>query len=207
MEKSLTQLQIEHSGIVTALAKPGADILDSLTPNTCHILHMTMGIMGEVLELRTEVMRHSHSVRGITEETVKECGDIEFYLRGLCHYISVPIDTLFQGVTTEEPTCPYSDAMPLYVNTLIDAAGDLLELVKKFVMYCDDSKLPGIIKAAKQVCCELDDFYIGMGIDRKTVLAENVAKLSKRYHGGKFDNAQAQKRVDVETESGKGNAA
>ena len=44
-------LKVNHTDMVNKLAKPGADILASLSEVDCHMLHMTLGIAGEVGEL------------------------------------------------------------------------------------------------------------------------------------------------------------
>ena len=42
---------VNHSAMVTLLVKPGADIIESLTPGKMDMLHMAVGISGEAGEL------------------------------------------------------------------------------------------------------------------------------------------------------------
>jgi hypothetical protein len=42
---------MNYTHMVKVLAKPGADIVASLTPETAHLLHMAVGVSGEAGEL------------------------------------------------------------------------------------------------------------------------------------------------------------
>lgn len=76
--------QIKHDEMVAALAKPGKAILDSLTAEDCHGLHMAVGIVGEAGELIDAVKKAVIYRKPLDRENVvEELGDIEFYLEGL----------------------------------------------------------------------------------------------------------------------------
>ncbi len=73
-----------YSKMVSALAKPGADIVRSLTPENAHALHMAAGIAGEAGELLDAVKKAAIYCKEIDRENVvEELGDLEFYLEGL----------------------------------------------------------------------------------------------------------------------------
>lgn len=80
-------------------------------------------------------------------------------------------------------------------------AGELLDAVKKAVIYNKEMDLENIIE-------ELGDleFYMSkirqiVGITREEILQRNIDKLSIRYAKGKYSNDQAQERADKEDNS------
>lgn len=77
-------MSITHPELVQALAKPGADIVATLTPNDAHLLHMAVGIAGEGGELLDAVKKAAIYRKSIDRENViEELGDLEFYMEGL----------------------------------------------------------------------------------------------------------------------------
>lgn len=88
---------ITHPELVAALIKPGQAILETLTPEKCHIWHMELGITTEAGELGDAIKNHiaynkplDATVKGkngepstIRDNILEEFGDIEFYLEGL----------------------------------------------------------------------------------------------------------------------------
>jgi NTP pyrophosphatase (non-canonical NTP hydrolase) len=83
-----------HPELVKALAKPGEEILKSLTAEDAHILHMALAVPGEVGELIDALKKALIYRKPLDIENVKEeLGDIEFYLEG----IRAPL-----GITREE---------------------------------------------------------------------------------------------------------
>lgn len=77
-------------------------------------------------------------------------------------------------------------------------AGELLDAVKKAVIYNKEMDLENVIE-------ELGDleFYMSkirqiVGITREEILQRNIDKLSVRYAKGKYSNDQAQERADKE---------
>ena len=80
-------------------------------------------------------------------------------------------------------------------------AGELLDAVKKAVIYNKEMDLENIIE-------ELGDleFYMSkirqiVGVTREEILQRNIDKLSIRYAKGKYSNDQAQERADKEDNS------
>lgn len=77
-------MSITHPELVAALAKPGADLIAGLTPESAHLLHMAVGVAGEAGELLDAVKKHAVYVRPIDRENVvEELGDLEFYMEGI----------------------------------------------------------------------------------------------------------------------------
>lgn len=78
------QHNITHAELVAALAKPGADIVATLSPQSAHILHMAVGISGESGELLDAVKKAAIYCKEIdVENVIEELGDLEFYMEGL----------------------------------------------------------------------------------------------------------------------------
>lgn len=111
-----------HKDMVAALIKDGAQILEELTPEKCHITHMAMGVSGE--------------------------------------------------------------------------AGELLDAVKKHVMYNKDIDLENVIEEMGDLEFFLEGLRVAFGITREETLLHNIEKLGKRYGDGKFSNEAAQLRAD-----------
>lgn len=77
-------LEFEHHQMVQALAKPGGEIIKTLTPSTAHLLHMAVGVSGEAGELLDAVKKAAIYVKPIDRDNVvEELGDLEFYMEGL----------------------------------------------------------------------------------------------------------------------------
>ena len=73
-----------HPDMVAALAKPGKDILSSLTADKCHTLHMAVGVAGEAGELLDAIKKYVMYNKAVDRENVvEELGDLEFYMEGL----------------------------------------------------------------------------------------------------------------------------
>lgn len=80
----------DHSELVRALVKPGADIIWNLTPTSAHLLHMAVGVSGEAGELLDAVKKAAIYVKPIDRENViEELGDLEFYMEGLRQGLSI----------------------------------------------------------------------------------------------------------------------
>lgn len=78
------EIELKQSNMVRVLAKPGEDILSSLTPAKCHLWHMITGVQGEVGELTDALKKHIIYGKELDRENViEELGDVEFYLEGI----------------------------------------------------------------------------------------------------------------------------
>lgn len=75
---------IKHNEMVAALAKPGADIVATLSPENAHTLHMAVGVSGEAGELLDAIKKATIYNKPMDRENViEELGDLEFYMEGL----------------------------------------------------------------------------------------------------------------------------
>lgn len=77
-------MEITHPQLVAALAKPGVDILASLTPEKCNLLHLASCIAPEGGELFDAVKKHIFYGQELDRANViEELGDLEFYMQGV----------------------------------------------------------------------------------------------------------------------------
>lgn len=77
-------MEIKHNEMVLALAKPGQAIVDSLTAETAHLLHMVVGVSGEAGELLDAIKKSAIYNKPLDlVNCIEELGDIEFYLEGI----------------------------------------------------------------------------------------------------------------------------
>ncbi len=77
-------MNVTHPELVAALAKPGADIVATLTAEDAHSLHMAVGIAGEVGKLLDAVKKAAIYRKLIDRvNVVEELGNLEFYMEGL----------------------------------------------------------------------------------------------------------------------------
>lgn len=182
-----------HAEIVARLAKPGQDILSSLTPLRCHVWHMLTGLAGEVLELQQSFFftenageeMHLVLTKG-KNNFVEECGDVEFYLEGLAqaYDVKLPIDNtdLFGKILD-----------PL---TLEDALEDLLNKIKKDIIYLNPNQYVEIQTAIKVFSVSMQEIYKQSGLTREQCIEANIFKLQQRYPGYTYSDTSANERKD-----------
>jgi NTP pyrophosphatase (non-canonical NTP hydrolase) len=89
----MSKLQEDYNDMVAALAKPGIDILDSLTPEKCHLIHMGVGVVGEAGELIDAIKRQVFYNKEIDRvNVIEELGDLEFYMEGIRKSLNISRD-------------------------------------------------------------------------------------------------------------------
>ena len=87
---------ITHPELVKALAKPGADIVATLTAEDAHSLHMVVGIAGEAGELLDAIKKAVIYRKPLDRDNVvEEIADIRFYLAGLMNALNISEAELF----------------------------------------------------------------------------------------------------------------
>ena len=171
----------EYIAFVQSRAKPGVDILATLTAEKCHLLHMAIGISGEAAEFfesKTEV------------NSCEEAGDLLFYITGATFALPSWNDSDWHEATSETRTDKFASYHAK--DALVVAAGDFLDLVKKYTVYNKPFDEPAIKEALIEVLYQLGTYY---GDELDLLLDENIAKLTKRYATGYSDKA-AQERAD-----------
>ena len=75
---------MKYSDMVTQLAKQGQAIVDEMTAEDAHLLHMTIGISGESGEILDAIKKSIIYRKQLDlENLIEELGDLEFYMEGL----------------------------------------------------------------------------------------------------------------------------
>ncbi len=78
------ETQADHADLVSSLKKTGMDINARLTPADCDLIHMMMGLSGEVGELMGAIKKHVIYRKPLDlANVIEELGDIEWYMQGL----------------------------------------------------------------------------------------------------------------------------
>lgn len=190
-ENEITELN--YPGFVGSRLKPGQDILDSLTAEKCHVLHMLVGLVGESQELCKYV-----SYKNFLEEL----GDVEFYLTGLeinTTLLGTP-GVICKGAQILDCHVPRYPTVPTYLNEIRSHAHNALELgVKKWILYNKDISTEELREELRAIHRLLRGVYKLHRIERAAILEANKAKLEKRYEKGYSDKA-AQERADKKGE-------
>lgn len=76
--------------MVKVLAKPGKDILATMSERDIEILHMAVGICGEAGELIDAIKKRSIYNKAIDlDNVIEELGDLEFYMEGLRQCLNI----------------------------------------------------------------------------------------------------------------------
>jgi NTP pyrophosphatase (non-canonical NTP hydrolase) len=80
----MKKLQSDYNDMVAALSKEGKDILKTLDPKKCDLIHMGIGVVGEAGELIDAVKNHAiYNKEADRKNVVEELGDLEFYMQGI----------------------------------------------------------------------------------------------------------------------------
>jgi len=142
-------INISHPDMVSTLAKSGELIAAELTPKNAHLLHMTIGIVGEAGELADAFdQAFSFSKDFDTENIVEELGDSEFYIEGLRQGLGVTrYEVLVAGNTQDVDQIFGNQPRTIQIATLkyTVQTTNLLDLVKKVVVYQKDVPTEDII--------------------------------------------------------------
>ena len=75
-------------------------------------------------------------------------------------------------------------------------AGELLDAVKKSVIYRKPLDLDNVVEELGDLEFYLEGLRQGLGITREQTLQANISKLGKRYQGHQYSDQQAQDRAD-----------
>lgn len=78
-------------------------------------------------------------------------------------------------------------------------AGELFDAIKKWVLYEKPLDRANVVEELGDLEFYMEGLRQGLGITREETIADNIAKLSKRYATGRFTNQAAQARADKES--------
>lgn len=83
-DSELAAIESDYSDMVSNLAKPGEDIVETMSPWKADLLHMAVGVAGEAGELLDCVKKHVVYNKPLdTDNLIEEMGDLEFYMQGI----------------------------------------------------------------------------------------------------------------------------
>ncbi len=75
-------------------------------------------------------------------------------------------------------------------------AGELLDAIKKFVIYKKPLDRENVVEELGDLEFYLEGLRQGLGVKREITLIHNLEKLAKRYKGYQYSNEAAQARAD-----------
>lgn len=186
---------ITHPELVKALVKPGHDIVFTLTGQKADLWHAATGIAGEASEIVGVLFNFvDQEVPTLDiEHMTEELGDMEFYLQQLRTNLGITRDDVYAQPATD---FIYSPEPLVMAASLTISAGDVLDQVKKAVVYNKDLDLGALMAALIQLEGALAIIRNLSGIEYDTILEQNIAKLSVRYAGLSYSDEAAQNRAD-----------
>lgn len=181
---------VGYDELVKALAKPGLDVINDLTEGKAHLLHMAVGISGEVGELVIAFDHGAHLFNVLdTENVIEELGDIEFYMEGYRQ------ELMWNREDVVDPCAlvvPYGDA----ITTAVIAASQILDLTKKYAIYGKVLDAVAVAEWFRALESAMNSIRVAIGIDRLMTIRHNTSKLRTRYHSGSYSDQHAQERKD-----------
>lgn len=182
--------EITHTELVSALAKDGADILKTLTPEKCHLLHMAVGVAGEAGELSecTNVEWDSETLD--VENLIEELGDTHFYIEGL---VQAGVGIKYTQVEYYEESKTKAEYLS---QCIFECGSQVLDFVKKHVIYNKELPVDDINKSLEKLSFYVSILYSRYNLTHEQVLQANINKLKVRYEGLTYSDQAAQQRAD-----------
>ncbi len=191
---------IIHNEMVKALAKSGEVILQEMTGNDAHLMHMALGISGEVAELVDAILSDNQGKKTNKENIIEELGDLEFYIEGICQGLDIPSVT--PRVLSKEDKAHFEITGFIFpAISLVVEAGNLLDTIKRKVIYRNELNLEKAVHELIRIDLFMAIVRHLIGVDREVVIQANIDKLRKRYEGLKYSNQAAQDRADKQADS------
>lgn len=195
-----TNIEAQHHALVVQLLKPAEDLVKTLTPDMALTLHMTLGVVGEAIEVRSCLHNgNALDVVAWRADLLKELGDVAFYLRALCMDNEHPDGVNVFSCTTvhlhTEKTCPLE-----YADEFIVACGDFVEFVKKQWAYARPINLRRASQLRQAMVRKFLRLLLACNVSVESVLECNVRKLKARFPEGYSDSA-AIARVDQKSDA------
>lgn len=168
--------------MVSRLEKPGEVILESLTPFKCNLWHHGTGIASEFLEIRLALA--FEDLPNLREEA----GDYIFFAQGILTLCKgIPVETMLKSKVLEEVGKH---------STLTKSTEVAVDAIKKHVIYGKELDSPAIVLAVKDALFHLKKLLGRYDITMEAVIAENKAKLAKRYENFAYTDKAAIERKD-----------
>lgn len=178
-----------HAAMVRDLIKKPEFILGEMNLSKAALLHCAIGIVGEIGEI-IECLGQEHENR---ENLLEEIGDFCFYYRDLRDWIA--------GNKPDEPIEVSAEFRmpndgPSLVSVAMVACGELLDVVKKHVIYGQVMNFANLMKASEQITICVEMVMVSVRITEDEAMEANINKLSKRYPKGGYSDGDAAARAD-----------
>lgn len=187
---------IKHDEMVAQLAKSGQTIIDEITPNSMHLLHMSVGIAGESGEL-FEAFSSKRIGDADRKNVVEELGDAEFYLEGYRQGTGTTREGIMETPSTANTQLPTIQSI---CAELMYHSNNLLDSTKKVAIYCKLIDIEVTAQNLRNIEYCLNLIRTLMNITYEECIEHNINKLATgdkaRYKDGVFTNEQAQVRRD-----------
>jgi len=179
-----------YNRMVQDLIKPGQAILANLTPEACHLLHMSWALSGELVEFRTAMLE------GDVSNMREELGDIEFYFNGIVIHMPPNCLGTCEGVIEMDPEQAFHNLLEL-------SGGDnLTKVMKDHTMYAKPLDMARLLNVVFSINQALVNLYAALEFNRNEIKLENMDKLlgtanqKGRYGLGIYSDKQASERAD-----------
>ena len=176
---------INFKDMVRALAKDGQELINGLTPMSAHLLHMAVGVDGEIGEFIENYLEN-----GSRENKVEELGDIENYFEGLIGHLDLDENYAIGSVNLIKGN------IEKMLLELSKSGSCLLDVIKKHSVYEEELDKDEVVNQLANIRKSLTMLYTIYGISRGEAIEANIAKLGERYSSGTYSNNQAQSRAD-----------
>jgi hypothetical protein len=196
--------EITHPELVQMLAKPGDEIISSLTPERAHLWHMATGLIGEAMEVYLHIIRNG--VVAEDKEVLGELGDCAFFIEGFVSVMRVHGEEDGYGIINRNHSDVQNSRRELVLKSahlFLAYVTELHNLVKKVATYNTDisPELVEKISASLNGCRTfLHDLACLFDFSMDEVKEANIKKLytgeDARYAEGYSDEA-AKQREDM----------
>lgn len=122
-----------YERMVRMLVKNPAAIFEQLTANSINLMHMVVGLVGELLELLL--------VNG-PRHALEELGDLAFYRTGILQHFGLTEESWDKHKRTISMDNYQWPNMDNYVLDLCGIGGEILDQMKKYVIYAKPNWTP-----------------------------------------------------------------
>lgn len=198
LDQTTTTMNLHQYTLFTiGIIKPGKEILSNLNPDQAHMIHMLLGLAGELGEVKSHLdNKPIWDKEGIT----LELGDLLFYLSSIFYAIDPASHYSMNGILKNclaSRRSPQDEGARIdeYFGNLMQSSLDMIDALKKSIIYGKD--IVDIIVYPKRIYNYYIKLVYSLGISLDNIIEQNVAKLSERYPSGKYTDGDALNRKDT----------
>lgn len=182
----------KHADMVGRLAKDPLKIISELSARKMHMIHMALGLAGELGEVNTMLddlnsNQNIHMRKSIRDAAVKELGDFEFYFTGLLQAMDR---------TRDEIQFSHDYDIAIGKNGLQQYTLELVDIVKKYCINNNEQVIVECDELIKRIHSCLHYIKAQIYSSHEEVLQGNYDKLNERYDGLEYSDKAAAEKVD-----------